>query len=66
MDWKNISVFPELIVDIVVYLVVAVLLIIVSKWLWEDRHWLRLKKERQQALDFQQQDENAGDRSSGA
>lgn len=66
MDWKNISVFPELIVDIVVYLVVAVLLIIVSKWLWEDRHWLRMKKERQQALDFQQQDEDAGDRSSGA
>ncbi len=66
MDWKNISVFPELIVDIVVYLVVAVLLIIVSKWLWEDRQWLRLKKERQQALDFQQQDEDAGDRSSGA
>lgn len=66
MDWKNISVFPELIVDIVVYLMVAVLLIIVSKWLWEDRQWLRLKKERQQALDFQQQDEDAGDRSSGA
>lgn len=66
MDWKNISVFPELIVDIVVYLVVAVLLIIVSKWLWEDRQWLRLKKERQQVLDFQQQDEDAGDRSSGA
>ena len=66
MDWKNISVFPELIVDIVVYLVVAVLMIIVSKWLWEDRQWLRLKKERQQALDFQQQDEDAGDRSSGA
>lgn len=66
MDWKNISVSPEIIVDIVVYLVVAVLLIIISKWLWEDRQWLRLKKERQQALDYQQQDEDAGDRSSGA
>ena len=66
MDWKNISVFPELIVDIVVYLIVAVLLIIISKWLWEDRQWLRLKKERQQALEYQQQDEVAGDRSSGA
>ena len=55
-----------MIVDVVIYAVVAVLLIIISKWLWEDRQWLRLKKERQQALEYQQQDEDAGDRSSGA
>ena len=45
MDWKNIEVSPDYIIDIVIFLVLAVVLIIVSKWLWEWREQRRLKKE---------------------
>ena len=45
MDWKNIEVSPDYIIDLVVFLVLAVVLIIVSKWLWELRERRRLKKE---------------------
>lgn len=45
MDWKNIEVSPDYIIDLVIFLVLAVVLIIVSKWLWEWREQRRLKKE---------------------
>lgn len=45
MDWKNIEVSPDYIIDLVVFLVLAVVLIIVSKWLWELRERRRLQKE---------------------
>ena len=45
MDWKNIEVSPDYIIDIVIFLVLAVVLIFVSKWLWEWREQRRLKKE---------------------
>ena len=45
MDWKNIEVSSDYIIDLVVFLVLAVVLIIVSKWLWELRERRRLQKE---------------------
>ena len=45
MDWKNIEVSPDYIIDLVVFMVLAVVLIIVSKWLWEWREQRRLQKE---------------------
>ncbi|MBR3765255.1 MAG: hypothetical protein IKK57_12000 [Clostridia bacterium] len=45
MDWKNIEVSPDYIIDLVVFLLLAVVLIIVSKWLWELRERRRLQKE---------------------
>ena len=45
MDWKNITLYPELIVDIVIYVVIATVLIIVSKWVWEEKELRRMKKE---------------------
>ena len=45
MDWKNIQISPDYIIDIVIYLVVAVALIVVSKWVWEYREKRKLQKE---------------------
>ena len=45
MDWKNIEVSPDYIIDIVIYLVAAVVLIVVSKWAWEYREKRKLQKE---------------------
>lgn len=45
MDFKNITFYPEFWIDAAIYVIVAVLLIFGSKWLWERKEARRLKKE---------------------
>lgn len=45
MDWSKLEFYPDFFVDVAIYVIVAVVLIIVSKWLWEDREEIRLRKE---------------------
>lgn len=45
MDFKNITVFPEMIEDVVIYLLVAVFLCLVSKTVYDWKEKRRLEKE---------------------
>lgn len=45
MDWKNIRISHDYIVDLAIYIGVAVVLILASKWLWDWREARRLRKE---------------------
>lgn len=45
MDFKNITVFPEFIEDAIIYVLVAVLLCLVSKTIYEWKEKRRLAKE---------------------
>ena len=45
MDFKNVTFYPDFWIDAVIYVGVAVLLVFLSKWLWERREERRLKKE---------------------
>lgn len=45
MDFKNITFYPDFWIDAAIYAGVAVVLIIVSKWVWEWKEEHRLKKE---------------------
>lgn len=45
MDFKNITLYPDLIIDIVIYIVLAVLLCYFSKCLYEWKEKRRLAKE---------------------
>ncbi|MBQ3484242.1 MAG: hypothetical protein IJA77_01910 [Clostridia bacterium] len=48
MDFKNVTLYPELIIDIVVYVLVGVALVVFSKWIWEWKEERRLRKEMQE------------------
>lgn len=45
MDMKNITIFPELIEDVIAYILVAVLLCVVSKLIYDRKEKRRLEKE---------------------
>lgn len=58
MDWKNITLYPELIVDAVIYVGIAVVLCLISKWVWEAREE---KRNRRAAEAYYQQKADAED-----
>ncbi len=61
MDFKNVTFYPDFWVDLLVYIVVAGLLIFLSKWLWDKKEARRLKKEMaayQQRKDDEMQGED--------
>lgn len=57
MDWKNITFYPEFWIDAAIYVIVGVLLVIVSKWLWERREERRLKKEMAEYIQQKEDEE---------
>lgn len=57
MDWKNITFYPEFWIDAAIYVTVGVLLVIVSKWLWERRDERRLKKEMAEYIQQKEDEE---------
>lgn len=48
MDFKNVTLYPEIIIDVVVYVLVGVVLVVFSKWIWEWKEERRLRKEMQE------------------
>lgn len=48
MDFKNVTLYPEIIIDVVVYVLVGVALVVFSKWIWEWKEERRLRKEMQE------------------
>lgn len=60
MDFENITFYPEFWIDIIVYIVVGVALVLLSKCLWDWREERRLRKETaawQQRRDDEARDE---------
>lgn len=45
MDWKNITLYPELIVDILIYVGIAVVVCLISKWIYDAREERRNRRE---------------------
>ncbi|MBR6569151.1 MAG: hypothetical protein IKK75_01735 [Clostridia bacterium] len=58
MEQKSITLYPELIVDIAVYVVLAVVLILISKWIWEWKEERRLRKEFKDYMMKKEDEEN--------
>lgn len=57
MDWKNITFYPEFWIDAAIYVIVGVVLVLVSKWLWERKEERRLKKEMAQHIQQKEDEE---------
>lgn len=57
MDFKNITFYPEFFVDLAIYVGVGVVLVLVSKWLWERREERRMKKEMAEYIQQKEDEE---------
>ncbi|MBQ7850311.1 MAG: hypothetical protein IJ343_11345 [Clostridia bacterium] len=57
MDFKNITFYPEFWIDAAIYVIIGVVLVLVSKWLWEYREERRLKKEMAEYIQRREDEE---------
>lgn len=57
MDFKNVTFYPEFWIDAIIFAVLAVVLIFVSKWLWEWKEARRLKREMQEYIQRKEDEE---------